>query len=213
MHRYERFRLAWDCSEASGRDQREHFPIRLTVPLDIPAVFRSLRLVPLRRPPQKAEQGVDGNRPSTFQFPVDAPQPGGAITSTFGKKNTMKPNWEDNPYGPLGSAMKSTFGRCALVAVTCCIGFGCGSMLAGGPGGSFLGSVIGFPLVICASIMCSQGIWVWPLVVLMTGLFMKLELPMWTLLLPFAVSVWLSYEVTQHINADPMTEISSSVRT
>jgi hypothetical protein len=119
------------------------------------------------------------------------------------RRNTMKLNWEDMPYGPIWAAMKTTLGRCVLVALTCSIGFGCGSMLAGGLTGSFFEGMIEFPIGIYASIMFSQGLWVWPLVALMSGLFMRLQLPMWTLILPFAASVWLSYEVTQHMNADP----------
>ena len=112
----------------------------------------------------------------------------------------MSQNFEDLPYGPIRSAMETIIGRCATYLVACISGCGFGSMFAGGESGSLVAGIVDSPMIFYASFLFSQGLWVWPLVILLGGLYLRLGLPLWVLVVPVIASTFLSFSVVKHVN-------------
>ena len=112
----------------------------------------------------------------------------------------MTQDFEELPYGPIRSAMETIFGRFATYLLACIIGCGVGSMIAGGESGSLFSGIIGSPLIFYSSFLFSQGLWVWPLVILLGGLYLRLGLPHWILVFPAVAATWLSFSVVKHVN-------------
>ena len=118
------------------------------------------------------------------------------------------------PYGPLAEALRSTVGRCLSMAIVCVLGLDFGYMIAEQSFGGFLGGIIMCPVIVISSIFHSYGLLVWPLIFLLTWLDMRLQLPMWVLVLPFLTTVWIGYDVHSYfIKHDPLRAISSSQHT
>lgn len=112
----------------------------------------------------------------------------------------MKQNFEELPFGPIRSAMETIFGRFATYLLACIIGCGIGSMIVGGESGSFVSGIVGSPIIFYSSFLFSQGLWVWPLVILFGGLYLRLGLPHWVLVFPAVAAIWLSFSVVKHVN-------------
>ena len=74
-------------------------------------------------------------------------------------------------------------------------------MIAGGESGSLISGIIGSPFIFYASFLFSQGLWVWPLVILLGGLYLRLGLPLWVLVFPAIASTFLSFSVAKHVNS------------
>ncbi len=126
----------------------------------------------------------------------------------------MKQFWEDMPYGAIGEALRSTVGRCLSMVIVCVLGLGLGYAIAEKNIGCFLDGIILSPGIVIFSFIRSYGLLVWPLMLLLAWLDIRLQLPRWVLVFPFLCSVWLSYDVEIcHIKNDPARAISSSQHT
>jgi hypothetical protein len=112
----------------------------------------------------------------------------------------MNQNLDELPYGPIRSAMETIFGRGAAYLFACIVGCGIGSMMAGGESGSFLSGIVDSPIIFYASFLFSHGLWVWPLVMVLGGFYLRLELPHWVLVFPVVAAIWLSFSVVKHLN-------------
>ncbi len=125
----------------------------------------------------------------------------------------MHQNLEDIPYGPIRSAIETIIGRGVIYIGACVMGSGFGSMLAGGEVGSMVSGILGSPFIFYYSFLFSQGVWVWPLIILIGALYLRFNLSLWILLFPAVAAIILSFSVVKqmnsHIENDPLRMLNS----
>ena len=106
----------------------------------------------------------------------------------------MNDSWTDYPISVIHWALQSLFGRLIVVVLVIALGCGFGVAFADRSISGFFVGLFMFPLIALPGLLVSVGLFVLPITLLFTCMFVIHEWPKWTLALPFVLNLWLAYD-------------------
>ena len=111
----------------------------------------------------------------------------------------MNDSWTDYPISVIHWALQSLIGRLIVVGLVICLACGFGVAMAEGSIGGFFTGLYMFPIFALPSLFVSMGLFVLPITLIFTCVFVAHDWPKWTLVLPFVLNVWLAYDYTDYL--------------
>ena len=131
----------------------------------------------------------------------------------------MNDSWTDYPISVIHWALQSLFGRLIVVVLVITLACGFGVAFADRSISGFFVGLFMFPLIALPGLLVSVGLFVLPITLLFTCMFVIHEWPKWTLALPFVLNLWLAYDYMDYalyrspdakmvsVNATPMNSL------